>query len=193
MARSSRGRRGGGSRAGRPARQGTSNRQYPRTARLNTLLQEIVAGYLERIDDEELGMVTVTGVEVDNDLNRAQVFISTLEPVDGEEAEASYLEALGGYRRAIQAEIGRQARIRKTPEVVFAFDPGVRSGARIEAILSSLAGDGGEPGDPAGGEPGDPAGGEPGDPAGGEPGDPAVGGPGDPAGDDWAGGDRPVE
>jgi ribosome-binding factor A len=105
---------------------------------LNTLLQEIVAGYLERIDDEDLGMVTVTGVEVDNDLNKAQVFISTMEPIENQDAEATYLEALGEYRKSLQGEIARQTRLRKTPEVVFAFDPGVRAGARIEQILSGL-------------------------------------------------------
>ncbi|MDH5521630.1 MAG: hypothetical protein OEZ14_13985, partial [Acidimicrobiia bacterium] len=50
--RSSRGRGGSGaggrSRSKRPA----TNRQYPRTARLNTLLQEIVADFFERVDDD---------------------------------------------------------------------------------------------------------------------------------------------
>lgn len=128
------GRKSGSQRAARPQ----TKRHYPRTARLNTLLQEIIAGHLERMDDERLGFVTVTGVEVDSDLNRAQVFISTFEPIEGPEAEEEFLEALGEHRKPIQAEIGRQARMRKTPEVVFAFDPGVRAGARIEEILSTL-------------------------------------------------------
>lgn len=129
------GRRGSGtSRASRPQ----TKRHYPRTARLNTLLQEIIAGHFERLDDDRLGFVTITGVEVDNDLNRADVFISTFEPVDTPEAEAEYLEALAEHRKPVRAEIARQARIRKTPEVVFAFDPGVRAGARIEEILSTL-------------------------------------------------------
>ena len=140
MAKQQRGRGGGSGRrsgAGRAARPQTK-RHYPRTARLNTLLQEIIAGHLERVDDERLGFVTVTGVEVDSDLNRAEVFISTFEPVDSPEAEEEFLEALAEHRKQIQAEIGRQARMRKTPEVVFAFDPGVRAGARIEEILSNL-------------------------------------------------------
>ncbi len=143
MARGSKGRRDGGS--GSRSRSGSSRasrpqtkRHYPRTARLNTLLQEIVAGFMERMDDDRLGFVTVTGVEVDNDLNRAEVFISTFEPVESAEAEAEYIDALTEYRKPIQAEIAREARIRKTPEVVFLFDPAVRAGARIEEILSSL-------------------------------------------------------
>ena len=137
-------RRGGGDR--RRASRPPTNRQYPRTARLNALLQQIVADHLERVDDERLGFLTVTGVEVDNDLNRAEVFISAiggeLDRPDGDspsdEADAQYLEVLEEYRKPIQADIATQTRIRKTPEVVFAFDPGVRTGARIEEILAGL-------------------------------------------------------
>ena len=121
----------------RRPRPGTK-RQFPRTARLNTLLQQIAAEYVERIDDDRLGFLTVTGVEVDNDLNRAVVFISSLaDESDDEET----LEALSEYRKPLQGRIARSARLRKTPEVSFSFDPGVRAGARIETILSTLGDD----------------------------------------------------
>ena len=138
--------RGDRSRSRRPA----TNRQYPRTARLNTLLHEIVADFFERIDDERFEMLTITGVEVDNDLNRAQVYVSALGTVGSNVAESTdgappvdwdreLVEALADYRKPVQAKIGREARIRKTPEVVFAVDPAVRSGARIDQILASLS------------------------------------------------------
>ncbi len=136
MARSS-GRRGGGSDRRRASRPPT-NRHYPRTARLNTLIQQIVADYLERVDDDRLGFLTVTGVEVDSDLNKAEVFISTFEENTTVEEDEAYIEVLTEYRKPIQAQIATQSRMRKTPEVVFAFDPGVRAGARIESILSGL-------------------------------------------------------
>ncbi len=136
MARSS-GRRGGGSDRRRASRPPT-NRHYPRTARLNTLIQQIVADYLERVDDDRLGFLTVTGVEVDNDLNKAEVFISTFEENTTVEEDEAYIEVLTEYRKPIQAQIASQSRMRKTPEVVFAFDPGVRAGAKIESILSGL-------------------------------------------------------
>lgn len=133
MARRSSGRRSPQSKSRRPA----TKRHYPRTARLNALLREIVADFVERIDDSRLGFLTVTGVEVDADLNKAEVFISALE--DGR-SDDEILDVLVEYRKALRAEIGRSARLRKTPEVVFAFDPAVRSGARIEDILSTLSG-----------------------------------------------------
>lgn len=113
----------------------TTKRHYPRTARLNTLLQQISADFLDRIDDDRIPFLTVTGVEVDSDLNKAQVFISTFED---ESADADILEALADYRKPLRGEIAQQARLRKTPDVVFLFDPAVREGARIETILSEL-------------------------------------------------------
>ena len=117
-----------------------------------------MADFFERVDDDRFEMLTVTGVEVDNDLNRAQVFVSALGAVplingdvgaDDESGVApdrasdpdpdrDLLDALADYRKPVQAKIGREARIRKTPEVVFAIDPAVRSGARIDQILASI-------------------------------------------------------
>ncbi|MEM7341899.1 MAG: 30S ribosome-binding factor RbfA [Actinomycetota bacterium] len=118
-----------------------TKRHFPRTARLNALLQEIVADYLERVDDERIGFLTVTGVEVDADLNKAQVFVSTWGSVENPDPEqdAEVIAALtDDHRKPLQTEINRSARLRKTPEVVFAFDPAVRAGARIEGILATL-------------------------------------------------------
>ena len=113
-------------------------RQYPRTARLNALLQEIVADHFEVTGEEVLGFFTVTGVEVDNDLNIAEVFVSVLEDDPTPEEDAAFLAALAGHRKAVQRAIAQQAKLRKTPEVVFTFDPGVRTGSHIERILAGL-------------------------------------------------------
>ena len=115
-----------------------SKRHYPRTARLNALLQQIVADYFERVDDEDLGFMTITGVDVDNDLNVAQIFVSVLGDEPSEDGDAIILEALSSHRRAVQREFAQQAQLRKTPEAVFAFDPGVRAGAKIDEILSRI-------------------------------------------------------
>ncbi len=115
----------------------TTNRHYPRTARLNALLTEIIADHFERVEDDKLGFLTITGAEVDNDLNVCQVFVSTFADPDPDE-DAAVLNALAGHRKSVQRAIALQAKLRKTPDVVFAFDPAVRGGARIESILASL-------------------------------------------------------
>ena len=121
-------------------------RDYPRTARLNHLVQEIVAEEIERIDDERLGFLTVVGVDVESDLRRATVWYTTL---DGDEADGGgddgdddpVVEALGEHRVRLQSAIGRQARLKRTPELSFEPDEVIRRAERVEAILRDLASD----------------------------------------------------
>jgi ribosome-binding factor A len=114
-------------------------RRYPRTARLNELLREIVADTLEVVDDDRLELLTVTAVEVEPDLRHATVHYDSLQ---GEEGDEEILEALAELRPRLQAAIAREARIKRTPELSFRPDAGVREGDRIESILRDL-----EPGD----------------------------------------------
>lgn len=113
----------------------TGARDYPRTARLNHLFQEIIAEELERIDDERLALVTVMGVTVDADLRHAVVYV---EQPDGAAEDATVLEALGAHRGRLQGAIGRQARVRRVPELAFRPDEASRSAARVEDILRDL-------------------------------------------------------
>ena len=106
--------------------------RFPRTLRVNHLLQQVVAEEIERLgdDDPRLALVTVTGVKVDPDLRHATVWLSTLSD--------AARDALGEDRLRLQAAIGRQVRMKRTPQLTFAADPGVAQGARVEDILQSL-------------------------------------------------------
>jgi ribosome-binding factor A len=125
-----------------------SNRRYARTARLNELLREILGDELERIDDERLELVTISGVEVDAGLEHATVYFSSLR---GEEADDDVLAAFDEARRSLQSAVARQARIRSTPRLHFRADPGIRSGERVDEILRGLhVGDGADDADGTG-------------------------------------------
>jgi ribosome-binding factor A len=102
---------------------------YPRTARVNALLLEILAEAVERISDadERLAMVTLTAVDCAPDLRSAVVYCSTLN----DEAR----EGLEEHRRALQRRVGEEARIRRTPTLRFAADPAIEAGERIEAAI----------------------------------------------------------
>jgi len=110
-----------------------SARQYPRTARLNELLREILADELERIDDDRLQDIAITSVDIEGDLGAAMVYFDSLA---GEDGDAEILEALDELRVRLQATINRQARMKRTPALSFVPDPAVRFGAHIEALLA---------------------------------------------------------
>ncbi len=110
----------------------SSTPKYSRSARVSTTLQEIIADELVRIDDERLTFVTVTGIDVDPELNRAIVFFDSL---DGDDGDEEILEAFADYRIRLQASIARQIRAKKTPILDFRPDMVIRSAARIDEIL----------------------------------------------------------
>lgn len=110
-------------------------RDYPRTARLNSLVQQIVAEELERIADERLELVTITSVVVDADLGRAAVYYDHLR---GDEAAEEIAEAFADQRWRLQAAVGRQAKIKRTPELHFEPDEVLHGALRIESLLRDL-------------------------------------------------------
>jgi len=118
--------------AQRRSRFGGSTRGYQRTDRLNELLVRILAGELERIDDDRLGFVTITGVETDQDLSIARVFLTA--DID----DAELLEAMADHRPRLQRAIGDQARVRRVPPLTFVVDDTARSADRIEEILRGI-------------------------------------------------------
>jgi ribosome-binding factor A len=109
-----------------------SGHKYPRSARLNEILREVIADELVRIDDERLEFVTITGIDVDNEMNRAIVFFDSLAGESGDEA---IIEVLGQHRRRIQSSINRQMRAKKTPILEFRADEVIRAAERIDDIL----------------------------------------------------------
>lgn len=110
----------------------SGRRRYPRTARVNELVREVLATELERLADvdERLLMATITHVDVSADFSHATVLLSSLS----EAAE----EALMENRVRLQRAIGRQVRLKRTPLLGFAVDPAIESGRRVEAILREL-------------------------------------------------------
>lgn len=111
-----------------------STHRYPRTARLNESLREVIAEELTRIDDERLDMVTITAIDVDAEMNRAIVFFDSLL---GEDGDPLILEALHSHRVRIQGSIGRQVRSKKTPILSFKPDEVIRSAEHIQRILDA--------------------------------------------------------
>jgi ribosome-binding factor A len=112
-----------------------SSRRFPRTARVNEVLREVLAEELERMADEDprLYLLTVTGVQADPDMRRAKVLFASIS----EDAAA----ALAEHRVTLQATINRQVRLKRTPLLAFEADPAIASGQRVEDILRGLQGD----------------------------------------------------
>ena len=116
-------------------------RRYPRTARLNELMLQVLADAVERLSDPRLGFVTLTGVDVNRDLSRATVYYSTLGGTSGATPEtdpAATAVALESASPHLRRVLGREVRVKQVPQLVFVPDPAIESGARIDAILRDI-------------------------------------------------------
>lgn len=106
----------------------------PRMRKVNSILREVLADQIERLTDPRLEMVSVTGVDTSPDLRTAVVFISTLDLERGPEA----IEALNGAASRLQGAVGREVRMKYTPQLSFSLDAGVVSGERMDALLRDM-------------------------------------------------------
>jgi ribosome-binding factor A len=79
--------------------------------------------------------VTVTGVDVTNDLRHARVYVSIM---GSDEEKNTTLEGLDSLASHLRSRVARAVRLRTAPELEFRLDRTVERAARIESLLSDL-------------------------------------------------------
>jgi len=99
---------------------------------LSETLREVIADELAKIDDDRLGFVTITSVDVDSEMNRGVVFYDSMQGAEGDEL---ILEALNDHRKRLQSVIADQVRARRTPVLQFRPDDAIRAAQRIDEVL----------------------------------------------------------
>ncbi|MCY4399466.1 MAG: 30S ribosome-binding factor RbfA [Gemmatimonadetes bacterium] len=87
------------------------------------------------VRDPDVGPVTITGVDVTEDLWLARVFVQLQGSSDEQEKTLSALGRAAPYLRSV---LGRELRIRRMPELRFQRDDSIEAGQRIEAILQDV-------------------------------------------------------
>ena len=111
-----------------------------RVERVTALLQQTIGTLLIReMKDPRLAGVTITAVEMSPDLRHARVFYRVLgSDTDPDRAQLG-LERAVGY---IQSVVGRELRLRYTPELCFVFDPSLERAERVDQLLAETTADG---------------------------------------------------
>jgi len=99
--------------------------------------KEVAQMLRDELKDPRIGFVTVTSVEVSQDLRHAKIFFSIYG--SGVEKEQS-LKALNSAQGFVRSELGKRLRLRYTPEIIFRFDESIEHGARIMELLEEVQG-----------------------------------------------------
>jgi ribosome-binding factor A len=107
-----------------------------RTGRVGEQIKKEISGLIQtELKDPRIGFITVTGVDVTNDLSLARVYLSIL---GSEEQKEETLYAIGRAKGFLRSELGRRIRLRHTPEIEFRFDHSIEYGSRIEGLLQQI-------------------------------------------------------
>ncbi len=107
---------------------------YKRSARVSDQIKEEIADMLMRkIKDPRIGFVTVTDVDLADDLRNAKVFVSVI----GSDRAAT-LKGLESAAAFIRTELGHRLRLRFVPELLFRYDDSAERGAHIMELLNEV-------------------------------------------------------
>ncbi|HEY8792616.1 MAG TPA: 30S ribosome-binding factor RbfA [Gaiellaceae bacterium] len=106
--------------------------------RVNESVRQVLSEAIGQLKDPRIGFVTITGVETSSDLRHARVYLSVL---GAERKRAQTLAGLEAARVLLQAQLGHELRMKRTPQLAFEYDPSVERGVRMTKLIDELAPD----------------------------------------------------
>ena len=105
---------------------------YKRSQRVSDLLREEIADIImHKLKDPRIGFITVTGVDLTDDLKIAIVYVSVLK----EEEKTATLAILNAAKSFIRSELSKRVRLRYIPSVDFKTDASIEYGSKIDKLL----------------------------------------------------------
>ena len=115
-------------------------KEFSRSKRVAQELQKEIAVILQReVKNPQIGMVTVSGVEVSRDLAYAKIFVTFL--FDDQDAIDSGLKSLRESTGYIRTLVGKAMRLRIVPELRFEYDRSLTEGMRMSNLVSNVVKD----------------------------------------------------
>lgn len=104
-----------------------------RNRRLAEEIKKELADIIRQMKDPRLQMVSVLAVQVDNELDRAKVFVSHFTQDEMDETIAALKKAAGHIR----SELAKRLKTRTVPELVFVDDHSIEAGFKITEMLEA--------------------------------------------------------
>ena len=103
--------------------------------RLNHTYQEAISTILmKEVKDQDIKFVTVTGVEVTNDLSFAKIYYTVLD----ESKKESTKKALEKASSFIRTKLAETVEVRHTPELRFIYDQSIAYGEHIDKLIAEI-------------------------------------------------------
>lgn len=97
--------------------------------------QEIMDIVNNKVKDPRVGFLTITDVELTNDLSHAKVYLTVLGSKKEVDNTFKVLEKAKGF---IKSELGSRMRLRIIPDLTFEYDESIEYGNKIERMIQDL-------------------------------------------------------
>ncbi|AMC93326.1 ribosome-binding factor A [Erysipelothrix larvae] len=103
--------------------------------RIESIIKRVVSSTIaNRLNDPALKFMSVTDVEVTNDLSFATIFVSFFEETN----KVTGMEVLEKAKGLLRTEVSKSLDTRRTPELIFKLDESLEYGSKIEGILKQI-------------------------------------------------------
>ena len=99
------------------------------------ILKEVSSIIFTEVKNPDIGLPTVTDVELTNDYSIAKIFVTFM---DDEKYHQKHLEALEDSKGLIRSKLAKVLSIRKCPSLIFKIDNSLAYGNKIESIINEL-------------------------------------------------------
>lgn len=112
---------------------------YKRSQRVGDLLKEEIADIvIHRLKDPRIGFITITEVDVTDDIKIARVYVSILK----DEEKKTTIEILNSAKSFIRSELSKRLRMKFIPSIEFRLDTSIEYGTKIDKLLKEIRGKG---------------------------------------------------
>jgi ribosome-binding factor A len=112
---------------------------YKRSQRVSDLLREEIAEIvIHRLKDPRIGFVTITGVDVTDDIKIAKIYVSIFKDED----KKTTLEILNSAKSFIRSELSKRIRMKSIPSIEFRLDTSIEYGNKIDKLLKKIGEEG---------------------------------------------------
>jgi len=111
-------------------------REFSRSRRVAELIQREMAALIQRfIQDDEVGLITVSSVDVSPDLKNARIYFTCMEnTTDIQHIEKRLNEHAGQFRY----ELSHSLTLRSVPRISFAYDYSLERANKLRSLIDSL-------------------------------------------------------
>jgi ribosome-binding factor A len=106
-----------------------------RLDRVQRLAKQVLGEAIHDLKDPRIGFATVTAVRVTPDLQHARVLVSVL---GSPEEQEQTMKGLKSAKAHLRSELGRQVRMKYSPDLTFQLDHGPEEAERLESLLRRI-------------------------------------------------------